>query len=61
MMVLDIRSEKEEGKVKRGRGDAPRKASLEYRVQLPFFLIPVCGFFHGAKLQNTKEAMARLF
>ena len=40
--------------------NAPQKAASEYRVQLPFFM-PVCGFPYGAKLQNTKEAMARLF
>lgn len=51
--------DQEEKKVKIRRENAPRKASLEYRVQLPFF-IPVCGFFHGAKLQNIKEAMAWL-
>jgi len=52
-------SEKEEGKVIRRQENAPRKAASECRVQLSFFL-PVCGFLHAAKLQNSKEAVARL-
>lgn len=43
-MTLDICSEKEEGKVERGQKNAPRKASLEYRVRLPFLYQFVISF-----------------
>lgn len=35
---------KEEGKVERGQENAPRKASLEYRVRLPFLYQSVISF-----------------
>lgn len=48
-MTLDMCSEKEEGKAERGQENAPRKATLEYRVHLPFlypfmisFMEPTC-------------------
>lgn len=58
-MALDICSGSRGKKGENEEGERAEEGIIKIQSPAAFF-IPVCGFFHGAKLQNIKEAMARL-